>query len=363
MIPLMGAKKRNKSATAAKTRKGKSGRSNSRPAQHKAAAKKKKTDTAALAVLNADKLKELYSTMMKCRMLAERIGGTAKQEPQRVVTGLEATLVGAGAHLLPQDCIALEHGSFIASLIKGTPLHRIIARNHVSQTGNGSGKSRRGADGAATLSMAKGLPLAQEMQGKGAVMLIFCTHDAESLAFDPEAMALAATQKLPFVSLVERSFEARLQTNFPAASAPYVGVDSTFYPVIPVDGCDAVAVFRVAQEAIRRAREGHGPAVIECLTSRADVQARGAADRAAARHTAQDPISFMEQYLRKRDLWSDDWSRLTVAGFSRELDEALASVHEQEHLEADFDNVYSSDGWSSRRPTGTLLQPAAIPTL
>jgi pyruvate dehydrogenase E1 component alpha subunit len=340
----MGTKKRNKPAAAAKTRKGKSSGSNSRPARRKAAAKKKKIDTAVLAVLNADKLKELYSTMMKCRILAERIRGTGSQKSQRVVTGIEATLVGAGAHLLPQDCIALEHGSFSASLIKGTPLHLIVARNQVSQTGNGAGESGPGADGAATLNMAKGLALAQEMKGKGAVMLIFCAHDAESLAFDPEAMAMAATQKLPFVSLVERSFEARLQTNIAAALGPYVGV------------------FRVAQEAIRRAREGHGPAVIECLTSRADVQARGAADRSTARHAAQDPISFMEQYLRKRDLWSDDWSRSMVAGFTRELDAALASVYEPTHLEADFDNVYSSDGWSSRRPAGTLLQPAAVPT-
>lgn len=365
----MGTKKRNKPATTAKTRKGSSSRSNSRSAPRKATAKKKKIDTAALAVLNADKLKELYATMMKCRMLAERIHDSLKQESQRVVPGLEATLVGAGAHLLPQDCIALEHGSFNASLIKGTPLHLILARDRAGQKNqknevrksNGAGTSTSPAI-TAKLSMATGLALAHEMKGKGTVTLIFCPRDAAALTFEADAMALAATHKLPMVCLVESSFDSHLEPDGTPAPGAAAGTDSAHYPKIAVDGCDVVAVFRVAQEAIRRAREGHGPALIECLVSRANGLARDTGNLKSARNTAQDPLLFMENYLRRRDLWSDDWSRLMVAGFSRELDAALASVDEQKHLDADFDNVYSSDGWSAKRPSGSLLQPSAVPT-
>ena len=315
-----------------------------------------------MAVLNTDKLKELYFTMMKCRMLAERIRGTSKQKSQRVVTGLEATLVGAGAHLLPQDCIALEHSGFLASLIKGSPLRLILARIHEAKV-NGVGKpvppsSEVGA--AMKLSMATGLALAHEMKGKGAVTVLLCTQDPSTLAFEADTMALAATHKLPIVCLVESSFDSRFESDGPPEPAAAAGADSSYYPKIAVDGCDVVAVFRVAQEAIRRAREGHGPAVIECLGSRANGLASEGSLK-PARKTGQDPLLFMEHYLRRRDLWSDDWSRLMVAGFSRELDAALASVHEETHLDAHFDNVYSADGWSSPRPAGTSLQPAAAP--
>ncbi len=369
----MGRKKKTKSVTAAVTRKAGRSRSNSQSATRKASAKKQKPGNTVQAVLNADKLRGLYTTMVKCRMLAGRIYGAqiSQHQPDRDISGLEATLVGAGAHLLPQDCIALEHSGFIASLIKGTPLGLILARTRETQINNGIGKATspaREVGASIKFSMATGLALAQEMKGKGAVTLMFCIQDPcikdhGTPAFDPDAMALAATQKLPMVCLVESSFDTRTVSLAQGAAA---GDDSAYYPRIAVDGCDVVAVFRVAQEAIRRAREDHGPALIECLTSRANGPAEDPGNYALARNVAQaplsaDPLSFMEQYLRRRDLWSDEWSRLMVAAFTRELDDALASVHEPTNLDGHFDNVYSGDGWKRPGRARTSRQQASMP--
>jgi TPP-dependent pyruvate/acetoin dehydrogenase alpha subunit len=192
--------------------------------------------------------------------------------------------------------------------------------------------------------------LAAEMKGKGAVMLMFCTHNPEMLTFDPAAMAVAATQKLPLVCLVESSLDAPLELPNQIASGPYIGADPSFYPRIPVDGCDVVGVFRVAQEAIRRAREGHGPAVIECLTARSSTAAKNESEGASARYLAQDPLVFMEQYLRRRDLWSDEWSQSITAGFNRQLNEVGTSLENPAEGESEFDNVYSS------RPAAALAR-------
>ncbi len=196
--------------------------------------------------------------------------------------------------------------------------------------------------------------LAKEMKNQKAVTLMFCTQPPKTLVFDSEAMALAATQKLPLVCLVESSFDSRLELPNQLASGPYVGADATFYPRIPVDGCDAVGVFRVAQEAIRRAREGHGPAVIECLTSR-HAPEQDANGRAPAQYTAEDPLEFMEQYLRRRDLWSDQWSQSIVAEFNKELNGALTSLENQTKFDLEFDNVYSADG-RTPRPAAALAR-------
>jgi TPP-dependent pyruvate/acetoin dehydrogenase alpha subunit len=363
----MGRKKKNKSATAAVARKVKKRKSNARPTARKASAKNKKPAATTLAVLNADKLKQLYCTMMKCRMLAERIAGAriSRQQPDRDISGFEATLVGAGAHLLPQDCVIMEHSGFIASLIKGTPLPLIFSRARDPQGKNGVGKSVLSSGKAASakkLTMSAGLALAHEMKGKGAVALIFCTQNPETLAFDADAMALAATHKLPMVCLVESSIDTPSQSQAPSAVA---GDDPGYYPRIPVDGCDAVAVFRVAQEAIRRAREGHGPALIECLVSRTNGLAADAGNDATAPNAppalfSADPLSFMEQYLRRRDLWSDEWSRLMVAAFARELNDAAAAVDEPTVRDVPFDNVYSADGWSPPRPAKVSPQQATM---
>ncbi|MGZ7055336.1 MAG: thiamine pyrophosphate-dependent enzyme [Candidatus Angelobacter sp.] len=346
MVSLMPFKKKNRSATTAKKNKGKSSKAKAQSTR-KASAKKQKPESEVLPVLNSDKLKELYSTMVKCRMLAERVQSVQApgQKSNRSISGFEATLAGAGAHLLPQDCIALEHSSFAGSLIKGTPLRLILAWTKEHQTRNRTGKSAAPKkDGSeAALSMDTVLKLAAEMKGKSAVTLMFCTQQPETLIFDSAAMALAATQKLPLVCLVESSFDSRLELPNQIASGPYVGADAAFYPRIPVDGCDAVGVFRVAQEAIRRAREGHGPAVIECLTSRSSATKQETAGHSPAQYTAQDPLTFMEQYLRRRDLWSDAWARSIVEGFNRELNEALTSIKNSPDIEGQFDNVYSSD--------------------
>lgn len=337
----MPRKKKNKSAATAKKQKGKNSKAKSTAAR-KSPAKKQKVETEVLPVLNAAKLKELYATMVKCRVLAEQGQNDLPVRGGISVSGFEAALVGAGAHLLPKDCIAMEHSSFVASLVKGTPLHSILARNQEHRSGNGTAKtisSKHDGSAVAVLSMEIVLSVAAEMKGQGAVALIFCTQNSEALSFNSSAMALAATQKLPLVCLVESSIDSPLELPNQIASGPYIGADPAFYPRIPVDGCDVVGVFRVAQEAIRRAREGHGPAVIECLTARSSAATKG--EHASAQYLAQDPISFMEQYLRRRDLWPDEWPHSIIEGFNRQLNEAASSPENPTDSDNQFDNVHS----------------------
>src|SRR6476661_8044741 len=220
----MPRKKKNKLAAIARKQRGKSSREKSqssrKPSAKKTLAKKQKTDEI-MPVLNAEKLKELYATMVKCRMLAERM--QKERTVNNSVLGFEATLVGAGAHLLFRDCIALEQDSFVASLIKGTPLHSILARNTGHQS-NGAGKVIASKhDNTAALTIETVLNLAADIKGKNAVVLMFCTQYAESLRFDSAAMATAATQKLPLVCLVESSLDSPLELPNQIASGPYIG--------------------------------------------------------------------------------------------------------------------------------------------
>lgn len=304
-------------------------------APRKAPAKKKKAakaEEAVQPVLNAAKLKELYATMLKCRMLAERM-----QQRAAATIGLEAMLVGAGAHLSAADCISMEQGGHIASLIKGTPLRQIHARMSASQSSNGTNTSAFISPTATTAGMAKGLSLARERKGQKIATLMFGAQPAGTETFEAEAMTAAALEKLPIVCLVESNFDSRAETHVLPVPSSSHEANSAHYPRITVDGADVVAVFRVTQEAIRRAREGHGPALIACITSRAN----GTAD--AKRHTAEDPLPFMEKYLRKRDLWSTAWIRQITKDFAHELDEVFSGTGEKLGVEAPFDNVYSID--------------------
>jgi TPP-dependent pyruvate/acetoin dehydrogenase alpha subunit len=345
MFSPMAGKKKKQSVTAPK-RKGKTSKAKSKTIPRRPPARKAKAEDIVLPVLNADKLKELYATMVKCRMLAERV--QRANHGQKSDSGLEATLVGAGAHLQPRDCMALEHGGFLARLIKGTPLPLIAQSVSHLQSSNGNQAAAsvaREASSAVTQSMAIGLSLAQKQKGTGAVTLMFGTQVPGSGAFEPAAMTIAATQKLPIVCLVATSFGAQAETHILPVPSDSHGVGTGYYPKIAVDGCDVVGVFRVAQEAIRRAREGHGPAMIECFTPHSSGAAKNSGK--SKQLTADDPLPFMEKYLKRRDLWSAEWSRRMIKDFTRELNDAFAATHDKHGPDAPFDNVYSADSSSS----------------
>ena len=81
------------------------------------------------------------------------------------------------------------------------------------------------------------------------------------------------------------------------------------YPGIIVDGQDVVAVWRVAQESIHRARQGSGPTLIDCRTD-----------------SKRDPLAYMEHYMRKRNVWDDGWKKDTEQGIQAEIEKATALV-------------------------------------
>jgi TPP-dependent pyruvate/acetoin dehydrogenase alpha subunit len=305
----------------------------------------------ALAVLSPDRLKELYSTMVKCRMLQEKAQalGAARglSHPDRTTRNREAVLVGAAAHLVAEDSITMPHSGFLASFIRGTSAKLIFAKLGAKGKAAGSraaGKTRRGSP--ARLSMAAAMTLAHAVREKAKVALVFSGDDAAALAFIHDGLALAAKHKLPLVCLIEcSSASPAIAEAAPRQNGAAQASDAPHAPKITVDGVDVVAIFRVAQEAVRRARAGHGPSLVECVMPEEN------SNHAAA----SDPIAFMEHYLRRRDLWSDEWQRKTMQDFSRELDEA-ASVEPPSIAERPFDHVYSLDAESSRpSPAAWLL--------
>lgn len=246
---------------------------------------------AASSLLNAQKLKALYAAMVKCRMLQEKLDPTARGRERTAhsgpAMGAEAVLAGTVCDLLSGDCIAPSPRSSLARMVRGAPLEEIFSAH---------AKARQEPQaGPLQLGIGAGLALALKRQKQSNVAL--CLLDEDLLANDgwKEAVAFAAERKLPLVCMVEtRSIAEELRA----------AADGCGAPAITVDGSDVVAVYRVMQEATRRARQGHGPTLIE-------GKLQGA-----------DPLDFMENYLTKRGLWSDAWREKLVADFRTELQRA-----------------------------------------
>jgi TPP-dependent pyruvate/acetoin dehydrogenase alpha subunit len=254
------------------------------------------------SLISNQKLLQLYSTMLKCRLLEERIRILARKNSAAwaVSVGHEASAVGVLLDLLPADAIAPAPRDVIPAFIRGVPLDSIFASlDAPGQLGYAPLHVIPPASGIATrMAVATGVALSHKLGSANKITIAFAGKESPSPGLWHEALQFAGVHALPIVYVCLNKKES----DDIASRATHYGV-----PGIAVDGNDVVAVYRVAHESIVRARQGRGPTLIDCRTSRA----------------YGDPILNMEKYLSRKGLFTEEFKVEVSAAFSRELDAAI----------------------------------------
>ena len=343
----MPGKKKKQLKAAPKRRKAK--RAKSKPPG--AASNSTKAKAAVAAVLDSQKLQSLYTTMLKARLLNQKAKKNLSERqhlPADISHGPEAVLVGAITHTLPEDSIVATQNALLASFIRGTPLKSVFEQIiPINQQSSGSTANQNGMDSSSESTLARGMALANAMQGTANLVLVFSGEFSADRATHHKDLALAAQGKLPLVCLTEiASLEEQHASNSSTKGAAH-------FPCIAVDGNDVVAVFRVAQEAMRRARAGHGPSLIECVMPEL---AQGHVTASTVAEEAHDPLAFMQQYLQRKKLWSDEWKQKITDEFRQELETAIANTENLRAKETNSDYVLTPDPRPSR-PLRSSPQP------
>ncbi|GAA1850246.1 pyruvate dehydrogenase (acetyl-transferring) E1 component subunit alpha [Pseudonocardia ailaonensis] len=197
--------------------------------------------------------------------------------------GQEALSVGGAAGLRDSDVVIYSHRGYAQLLAKGVPLE-VIARDMFYKAG-GSNAARGGVmhvsapeigvpgrEGVfgARFGMAAGFGLAQRLRDTDDVTVCFYGEAAGARGPLYEALNMAVLWDLPVVLIAENngwSVNSRTEWLYPNArmSAVWRGFD---IPVTVVDGNDLGEVRAAVGEAVRRARAGEGPSVVEGLTYR-----------------------------------------------------------------------------------------------
>ncbi|WP_286158354.1 thiamine pyrophosphate-dependent dehydrogenase E1 component subunit alpha [Streptomyces sp. CB03911] len=196
--------------------------------------------------------------------------------------GQEAVAVGVCAALRPQDRITSTHRGHGHVLAKGADPGRLLAElcGRVDGLNQGRGGSMHAADlslgilGAngivgAGAPIAVGAAWAARQAGEDRVAVSFFGDGALNQGVLLESLNLAAIWQLPVLFVCENNGYA---TTLPAATAVAgsgTGRAAGFgIPAVEVDGMDTEAVREATALAVRRAREGGGPAFLECRTYR-----------------------------------------------------------------------------------------------
>lgn len=176
-------------------------------------------ESAAMEPLSETTLRRLYSYMLQCRTVEEKIRILSKQGRfggnYFAAVGQEATAVGTTLDLLEKDAIAPSHRSFITHIMKGTPLKLMFAQLYGRKTSPDQGRSAPAHCGyaplnvitpsstiAAQLNIGTGIALAYKMRREPNVVVALSGDGSTSLGFWHEAMNFAGVQKLPMAFVV-----------------------------------------------------------------------------------------------------------------------------------------------------------------
>ena len=189
---------------------------------------------------------------------------------------------------------------------------------------------------ASGIPVAAGAGLGAKMTGTDQVCLCFFGDGASNEGAFHEGLNLAAIWKLPVIYLCENNFYA-VTTPFSTACAVENVADRAVAYGIPgtvVDGQDAVAVYGVVSDAVRRARTGAGPTLIEAKTYRYMGHAGGIGSLDEGRREERerwmkrDPVLIHRERLLADGILTDDAVSDIDAAVQAELDEAVAFARE-----------------------------------
>jgi len=254
---------------------------------------------------------EMYQKMLEIRYFEEKVfelyGQNLVPGTIHLYAGQEAVAVGVCANLRKDDYITSTHRGHGHCIAKGGQLGKIMAEILGKKTGycKGKGGSMHIADFSlgmlgATAVVGAGIPIAAgaglsiKLRGTSQVVACFFGEGASNQGTFHEGINVASVWTLPVVFVCENNLYAMGTRQSRVMAVENVADRAVAYgiPGAVVDGNDVIAVYEAAHEAVKRAREGKGPTLIECKTYRHKGHSR--VDPATYR-----PKEEVEEWLKK----------------------------------------------------------------
>jgi TPP-dependent pyruvate/acetoin dehydrogenase alpha subunit len=273
--------------------------------------------------LNEAKMAEIYRTMIRIRTFENAVRKLTKEGkiPARfgLYTGQEAVASGISAHLRKDDQIGSTHRALGHLIAKGCDLDKLMAELMGKQTGFNHGKAgpyhtfdpsvgALGANGVVggSVPMTAGYALANQLNGKRNIAISYFGEGGSNQGGVQETLNLAACWQLPIVFICENS-SPEIQrmlghdVDYPQLSIDNVSQRAKNYgmPGYTVTGWDAEAVYKIAGKAIRRARAGKGPTLLEFKVHQLEGNLEGRLE-ANEKERQWDPIDLFKQKISRK---------------------------------------------------------------
>ncbi|MGY0059968.1 pyruvate dehydrogenase (acetyl-transferring) E1 component subunit alpha [Streptomyces sp. LZ34] len=327
--------------------------------------------TDAAADIDPALLTRLYGELVRGRRYNTQATALTRQGRLAVYpssTGQEACQVAAGLVLREQDWLFPSYRDTLAAVVRGLdPVQALTLLRGDWHSGYDPRDHRVAplcTPLATQLPHAVGLAHAARLKGDDVVALALVGDGGTSEGDFHEALNFAAVWRAPVVFLIQNngfaiSVPLAKQTAAPSLAHKAVGYGM---PGRLVDGNDAVAVHQVLGEAVRRARAGGGPTLVEAVTYRleahtnADDATRYRSDAEVEAWRAHDPITLLEEAMRDRGLLDDQAVRAARDAAERLAADLRERMHQDPALDPMdlFEDVYAEKTGQLREQTDFL---------
>lgn len=273
---------------------------------------------------------QIHEIMLTIRKFEERALRLFEENKLRgsvhLSIGQEAVAATVGAYLRTEDYITTTHRGHGHSIAKGATPNGAMAELMGKETGycKGRGGSMHIADvekgnlGAnaivgAGIPHAVGAGLSAQLRGTDQVAVTFFGDGAANQGIFHESLNIAAIWNLPVIFICENNQYAMTVASKNVTSVEDIATRATAYgmPGEVVDGNDVYAVEKAFTKALKRAREGKGPTLIEAKTYRWEGHWTGDPQVYRSRKEIQewkdkDPILRFEKLLLEDKVLSQE---------------------------------------------------------
>jgi acetoin:2,6-dichlorophenolindophenol oxidoreductase subunit alpha len=318
-------------------------------------------------MVNKEELLDLLYLMLKVRRVEECLLDVfAKGKIPgfiHVGIGQEGVAAGVCSVLKADDSIFTTHRGHGQALAKGIELKRFMAEIYGRKDGFCKGKAGSmhvaskeagvaGSNGivGAGLPISLGTAFASTYRGQDKVTVCFFGDGATNQGTFHESLNLAALWNLPVIFCCENNGWAQFTPQKVYMRLENISKRAESYgmPGVTVDGDDVLKVRQAAQEAVKRARKGDGPTLLECKTHRWFGHYAGDPQKYRDQNEVKearefDPIIKFEKFLLKSKHVDQEYIDALEAKIKAEIEEALAFAESSPIAGAEelFTDVYA----------------------
>jgi pyruvate dehydrogenase E1 component alpha subunit len=319
---------------------------------------------------DAEQMRRMYEMMVLCRLFdtkAINLQRTGRLGTYAPCTGHEATHVAVGAAMHSDDVLCPVYREYGTQIWRGVTLTEILTYWAGDERGCDFAGPREDFPWCVPIGSqtphAAGVAMAFKIRGQARCAVAYIGDGGTSQGAFHEALNLAGAQQLPVVFVVVNngwaiSVPASEQTAAQTFAQKGLG---NGVPGVQVDGNDVIAVRKVMQEALDKARGGGGPTVVEAVTYRlsdhttADDASRyrPAAELEAA--WAREPLIRTRHYLTQRDWWDEAREASLRTDCAAQIDAAVQGYQNRSQAGTDamFEHLFA-------RPPAALIEQRDI---